>query len=106
MPGLDAPTPTQATMPKITLLRNGKTYEVPPGTSFLDFCLDNEAPHDFGCTAGSCGACVCVLEQGAGNVNPVTQDERDTLEMCTNEKSARLGCQLKVLGDITVRQLE
>jgi ferredoxin len=93
-------------MPKITLLRNGKTYEVPVGTSFLDFCLDRQAPHDFGCTAGSCGACVCLLEEGAQNVNPVTPDEAETLEMCTSQKGARLGCQLKVLGDITVRQLE
>ena len=93
-------------MPKITLLRNGKTYEVPMGTSFLEFCLDNEAPHDFGCTQGSCGACVSVLESGAQNVNPLTPDEQETIEMCTTEKGARLGCQLKVLGDITLRQLE
>jgi len=93
-------------MPKITLLRNGKTYEVPAGTSFLDFCIDNQAPHDFGCTQGSCGACVSVLEQGATNVNPVTPDEQETIDMCTTVKGARLCCQLKVLGDITVRQLE
>ena len=31
-------------MPKITLLRNGKTYEVPVGTSFLDFCIDQSCP--------------------------------------------------------------
>jgi len=93
-------------MPKITLLRNGKTYEVPAGTSFLDFCIDQQAPHDFGCTAGSCGACVCLLEAGAQNVNPVSPDEAETLEMCTSQKGARLGCQLRVLGDITVRQLE
>jgi len=93
-------------MPKITLLRNGKTYEVPTGTSFLDFCVDQQAPHDFGCTAGSCGTCVSVLEQGAGNVNPITPDELETIGMCTTVKGARLGCQLKVLGDITVRQLE
>jgi ferredoxin len=93
-------------MPKITLLRNGKTYEVPVGTSFLDFCLDQQAPHDFGCTAGSCGTCVLALEAGAQNVDPVSPDEAETLEMCTSVKGARLGCQLRVQGDITVRQLE
>jgi 2Fe-2S ferredoxin len=93
-------------MPKITLLRNGKTYEVPMGTTFLDFCLDHEAPHDFGCTHGSCGTCVLVLEQGAQNVNPLTSEEQETLDMCTTHAGARLGCQLSVLGDITVRQLE
>jgi ferredoxin len=93
-------------MPKITLLRNGRTYEVPVGTSFLDFCLDQKAPHDFGCTAGSCGTCVLALESGAQNVNPVSPDEAETLEMCTSVEGARLGCQLRVQGDITVRQLE
>jgi 2Fe-2S ferredoxin len=93
-------------MPKITLLRNGQTYEVPMGTSFLDFCQTQKAPHEFGCTAGSCGTCVLMLEEGAQNVSPASEDEAETLEMCTDEKGARLGCQIKVLGDITVRQLE
>ena len=93
-------------MPRITLLRNGKTYDVPAGTTFLDFCLDQQAPHDFGCTVGSCGTCRLVLEAGAQNVNPPSEDEAETIEMCTDVKGARLGCQLKVVGDITVRQLE
>lgn len=93
-------------MPKITLLRNGKTYDVPAGTAFLDFCLAQKAPHDFGCTVGSCGTCRLVLEQGAQNVSPPTADELETIEMSTSVAGARLGCQLKVLGDITVRQLE
>ena len=93
-------------MPKITLLRNGRTYEVPAGTSFLDFCAEQRAPHDFGCTAGSCGTCVLVLESGVQNVDPPSADEAETIEMCTDVKGARLGCQLRVRGDITVRQLE
>lgn len=93
-------------MPKITLLRNGRTYEVAAGTSFLSVCLAQDAPHDFGCTVGSCGTCVCVIEAGAENVDPPTPDERETVEMCTSEKGARLGCQLTVRGDISVRALE
>lgn len=90
-------------MPKLTFLKTGQTYDVPAGTSFLDFCQDNDAPHDFGCTVGSCGTCVLTIEQGEKNVNPITDDERETVEMCTNVKGARLGCQLKVLGDLAVR---
>ena len=45
-------------MPKITFLRDGTTLEVPVGASFLQVCQDNDAPHDFGCTVGSCGTCV------------------------------------------------
>lgn len=90
-------------MPKLTFLKTGQTHDVPAGTSFLDFCQENDAPHDFGCTVGSCGTCVLVLEQGERNVNPITDDERETVEMCTGVKGARLGCQLKLLGDVAVR---
>ncbi|HTF90492.1 MAG TPA: 2Fe-2S iron-sulfur cluster-binding protein [Planctomycetota bacterium] len=93
-------------MPKITLAANNKTYEVPAGTKFLDFAQDNRVPHDFGCTVGSCGTCRLVLEVGADQVNPISDEERETLEMCTDVPGARLGCQLIVNGDIRVRQID
>jgi ferredoxin len=92
-------------MPRITYAKNGMTIEVPAGTSFLQACRDHDAPHDFGCTVGSCGTCILTLVSGAGAVDPPSQDELETLEMCTSVQGARLGCQLKVRGDITVQQL-
>ncbi|MCE9595916.1 MAG: (2Fe-2S)-binding protein [Planctomycetes bacterium] len=93
-------------MPKLTFLVTGQTHEVPAGTKFLDFCRKNNAPHDFGCTVGSCGTCCLTLESGAENVNPATDDEKETVEMCTDVKGARLGCQLVINGDIAVRPIE
>ncbi len=93
-------------MPKITLVSNGQSYELPEGTSFLEFCQTNDAPHNFGCTVGSCGTCVSALDEGAENVDPPSEDELETVEMCSGVEGARLGCQLKVNGDITVRQLD
>lgn len=90
-------------MPKIKFLKTGDVFEVPAGTSFLDFCQENDAPHDFGCTVGSCGTCVLVFESGAENVSPLTDEESETIEMCTDVRGARLGCQLKILGDIAIR---
>ncbi len=91
-------------MPKLTFVKVGQTYDVPVGTSFLEFCQQNGAHlHDFGCTVGSCGTCVLTFDSGAQNVNPMSDDERDTLEMTTDVPGARLGCQLKVLGDIAIR---
>ena len=84
-------------MPKITFAKTGKTYECEAGKNFMDVCDEVGAPHDFGCTVGSCGTCVCVVEP-AGNVSPAT-----TVEMCTSTPGARLGCQFKVLGDIVIR---
>ena len=93
-------------MPKITFLKTGDIFEVPEGTSFVEFCQENDAPHDFGCTVGSCGTCRLVLEEGADNVNPVTEEEQDTIFMVTTEEGARLGCQLIVNGDIALRPAE
>ena len=90
-------------MPKITFLATGEVYEAAEGTPFLEVCEANNAPHDFGCTVGSCGTCRLVLEQGADNVQPPTEEELDTLYMVTTEEGARLGCQLIVSGDISVR---
>lgn len=92
-------------MPKLTFLKTGQTYEVPAGTRFLDFCQENGAPHEFGCTVGSCGTCILRIEQGAAHVNPISADERDTVEMCTELEGARLGCQLQILGDVALRPL-
>ena len=93
-------------MPTITFQKTGQTFEVEAGTSFLEFCQENDVPQDFGCTVGSCGTCRVVLEAGADQVNPATEDEKDTVEMCTDEEGARLGCQLTVNGDITLRPAE
>jgi ferredoxin len=92
-------------MPKLTFLDTGHTYEVAPGASFLAVAQEH-GEHDFGCTVGSCGTCRLVIESGAGNVNPRSEEERETLEMSTNVAEARLGCQLKVLGDIAVRAVD
>jgi ferredoxin len=93
-------------MPKLTFAKTGESFEVPDGTSFLEFCQENDAAHEFGCTVGSCGTCTLTIESGAENVNPIDDEERETVEMCTDIEGARLGCQLKISGDIVVRQVE
>jgi ferredoxin len=92
-------------MPKITFAKTGLTVEVPAGTSFLKACQDHDAPHDFGCTVGSCGTCVLTFVSGADHVNPPSKDELETISMCTDVAGARLGCQLQVRGDISIRPL-
>lgn len=95
-------------MPKLTFLVTGQTFEVPAGTSFLEFCQKNNAPHDFGCTVGSCGTCRLVIESGAENVAPYPagSEELETLEMCTDVPNARLGCQLRIMGDVKLRPVD
>ena len=92
-------------MPKITIATTGDTYECAEGTTFLEVCQEQDAPHEFGCMSGSCATCVCVVEQGAENVDPPSDDEADTLEMCSDAPGTRLGCQIVIRGDVTIRQL-
>ena len=105
-PGAARDQPEPPPMPKIPFAASGETHEVPAGTSFLEFCQDSDADHDFGCTVGSCGTCRLEITEGAGNVSPITDEERETVEMCTGVEGARLGCQLVVNGDIAVRPVD
>ena len=89
-------------MPTITFSKTGQTFEVAEGTSFLEFCQENDVPQDFGCTVGSCGTCICVPSAGAESLNAPSQDEEETVEMCTDTEGARLGCQLVISGDVTI----
>ncbi|QDU66776.1 2Fe-2S iron-sulfur cluster-binding protein [Engelhardtia mirabilis] len=93
-------------MPKITFEPTGMSYDVAAGTSYLEFCQDNEVPHDFGCTVGSCGTCRCVVAAAPGAVNEISDDERDTVEMATDFDGARLGCQLVIKGDVSIRPVD
>lgn len=88
-------------MPKITYRSDGSTYEVPAGTRYIDFCQEHDTPQNFGCTVGSCGTCVLVLVEGKESVSPATDEEMETVEMCT-DADARLGCQFVVQGDIVI----
>ena len=93
-------------MPTIKFLDDGTQAEVAVGTSLLDYCLANTAPIDFGCTVGSCGTCRVALEEGGDQVNPMGDEERETVEMATDHPGARLACQLVVNGDIALRSVE
>lgn len=93
-------------MPKLTFTSTGETYEVPDGTRFLDYCQENDLPHDFGCTVGSCGTCACVIVEGGEALAPRDDEEAETVEMATDEEGARLGCQLVINCDVTIRAAE
>jgi len=93
-------------MPKITFLDNGQTYDAPEGGSYLELCQSLGIPHDFGCTVGSCGTCRCQVVEGTDHVSEMSDEERETIEMVTNVEGARLGCQLQITGDVSIRSVD
>ena len=91
-------------MPKITFAANGQVADVPVGTSVLDYCESHETPIAFGCQSGKCGTCAIEVLEGAESLGPKNEDEVETLDMHDGGDSLRLACQIKVNGDITIRQ--
>ena len=90
-------------MPKLTVQPSGETFEMPEGQSYLEFCQSHAVPQDFGCTVGSCGTCRVEILSGMENLNEKSEEEAETLEMCTDLENTRLGCQLVISGDVTLR---
>ncbi|MBN8554689.1 MAG: 2Fe-2S iron-sulfur cluster binding domain-containing protein [Deltaproteobacteria bacterium] len=93
-------------MAKITFKNTGESFEVPIGTSVLECAIDHSIPlpHDCG---GNCACTTCQIwvEEGAKNLNPMSEDERGLLE--ANDKldeKSRLGCQSRIQnGEVVVR---
>jgi len=92
-------------MPNLTFLDTSSSYEVPAGASFLQVAQEH-GEHDFGCTVGSCGTCRLEIVEGAENVQPPSSEELETVAMSTDFQGARLGCQLRILGDVAVRSVD
>ena len=90
-------------MPTLTFSKTGDTFEVPAGSSLLDFAQANETPQAFGCTVGSCGTCCVVIEGSTDGLNASDDEEMETVEMCSSEDNGRLGCKLVITGDVTLR---
>ncbi len=94
-------------MPKIFWKNLNETTEVRSGTTILDAAIEYDLPLDHAC--GGCCACttcrVYVVE-GIQNLSAQLEDEKDMIEnvdVPAKEGAVlRLGCQTKVLNDITI----
>ena len=94
-------------MPKIELVREGRTLEVPEGANLRRALLDDgvevyrATDVALNCRGnGLCGTCVVEVEP-AGALSPVTLKEKAKLWQY-GERPMRLSCQAKVTGDCRV----
>ena len=72
------------------LIIESDEFEITDGSSLQDKCEDWGIP--FGCTEGICGTCRVVVNEGAENLTPKTQEEQDA-GLAENE---RFACQCKL----------
>lgn len=96
-------------MPTVSIKSENKDFELQEEEVIFDG-IDNhghELPH--GCLAGSCGACRIEVIEGAENLKPMSEIERDTVEAViqnyeriygkgsAKDKVIRLACRAKIL---------
>jgi ferredoxin len=93
-------------MPKVHIITDKLTVEVPKNYALIDMCEDYDTSILFGCRDGACGACMVHVKEGAENLTPMQDDEKDFLETMAAEEDERLACQCKVLGDVTLEVSE
>lgn len=95
-------------MPKVTFLPVNITCEAQSGDSVLDIAIQNDVPLQHAC-GGFCACTTCHLKvrSGAENLSPMEEDERERLESTAENvtRESRLGCQAKVIGDVTVEMV-
>lgn len=93
-------------MPRVTFLHSqGKSGSITRNTTLLDAAkeIGFSLNHDCGGNA-SCTTCRVEVESGAENLSEIEFEEQDLLDReALSEPWHRLGCQAKVLGDVTVR---
>jgi adenylate cyclase len=69
------------------------------GLSILELSLLNHVPHAHVCSGRArCGTCRVRVESGAGQLSPIQDIERKTLDRVRAGAGERLACQAQVLG--------
>ena len=93
-------------MPKVTITTDNIVIEVDKGYKLIKMCQDYDTSILFGCRDGACGACLVKVLEGAKNLSPMQEDEKDFLETMNGEPNERLACQCTVDGDVTLEVSE
>lgn len=89
-------------MPKVHITTDNKVIDVVDNYALIDMCEDQDTSILFGCRDGACGACMIRVLDGADNLSPMEDHERDFLETMAAEANERLACQCKVRGDVKI----
>jgi ferredoxin len=78
--------------------------EAPVGTSFYDIVTQSGADVTFGCLNGTCGTCRISCQEKE-NLSEKSPEEKEFLESMEAPVHHRLGCQLKILGDVQIEYI-
>lgn len=94
-------------MPKITFLPSNVTCEAKPDETILDVAIRCDIPLQHAC-GGFCACTTCHVwvRSNSEGLGPIEEDEADRLEGVKGfSPDSRLGCQSKIIGDVTVEMV-
>jgi len=92
-------------MPKVTFKNDNLTVDCPAGTKLVDLAESKGASINFSCKEGVCLTCLINVVSGMENLNPMTENEKSTLEAFGATPAQRLACQVVVNGDCTIENV-
>jgi ferredoxin len=92
-------------MPRVRVEPHGASFEAPAGATLLDAALDQGLPMPFGCQSARCGLCCVAVREGSSGLAPPSRLEAAVLEGLRCPPGARLACQARLEGDVTVEPL-
>ena len=93
-------------MPKIIFSNNKQEAEAKKGSDLKETTKAKGWPIAYGCEDGVCGTCIVEIEEGAENLNPMDEQEKQTLDiMSMNDGKHRLACKCKVNGDLKIKAI-
>ncbi len=100
---------TNQTADEVTLTNLGMktSAKCKKGSSFKDVAETQGLGVAFGCESGICATCLIQIRSGKENLSPMTEQEEFTLDargVDLDSGDVRLGCQCKVMGDVTFEQ--
>ncbi len=78
------------------------TLRAREGQRLIELCDAHVTPLNFGCRAGSCGTCLIRVDAGMENLSEVTDVEEILLPELTDDPKARLACQVRLTGPVTL----
>ncbi len=83
----------------------GETIDVPQDKNLSEVVDITSSPILFGCRTGICATCIVKVHTGSENLSLMDEDEKEVIEINTNESDCRLACCLKLKGDVTLEYL-
>lgn len=90
-------------MPTISFAKGRPSLDVPAGSNLMNVLLEHDVAVASSCGGeGVCCKCVIKVINGAQNLSPANEIEKDLKEIHDLSKNERVSCQTTVLGDVTL----